>query len=51
MRYEVMRSSNQKRVTPRNCPALAGLLVPGATRGEAVDNIRAAIAEYLDYLA
>ena len=50
MRYEVMLIKSEEGYAA-HCPALPACWSQGSTRGEAVDNIRAAIAEYLDYLA
>ena len=49
MRYDVVliRSAEGYAV---HCPALPPCWSQGETREEALDNIRAAIAEYLDYL-
>ena len=50
MRYEVILIKSEEGYAA-HCPALPACWSQGSTRDEAVDNIRAAIAEYLDYLA
>ena len=50
MRYEVMLVKSEEGYAA-HCPALPACWSQGCAREEAVDNIRIAIAEYLDYLS
>ena len=50
MRYEVVLIKTDEGYAV-NCPALPACWSQGNTRDEALENIRDAITEYLDYLA
>lgn len=50
MRYEVMLVKSEEGYAA-HCPALPACWSQGCTREEALENIRLAIAEYLDYLS
>lgn len=50
MRYEVMLIRSEEGYAA-HCPALPACWSQGCTRDEALDNIRTAIVEYLDYLS
>ena len=50
MRYDVVLIKSAEGYAV-HCPALPPCWSQGATRKDALENIRAAIAEYLDYLA
>ena len=50
MRYEVMLIKSDEGYAS-HCPALPACWSQGYTREEALENIRIAIVEYLDYLA
>lgn len=50
MRYEVMLIKSEEGYAA-HCPALPACWSQGCNRDEALDNIRTAIVEYLDYLS
>ena len=50
MRYEVMLIESEEGYAA-HCPALPACWSQGGTRDEALDNIRTAIFEYLEYLS
>ena len=50
MHYEVMLIESEEGYAA-HCPALPACWSQGSTRAEAVENIRIAIVEYLEYLS
>ena len=50
MRYRVLIEQDEDGVYVAEVPALPGCISPGWTRSEAVDNIKEAIAAYLESL-
>jgi len=50
MKFRVVLQRDEDGVIVAEVPALPGCISQGATRAEAVDNIREAIAGYLDSL-
>jgi antitoxin HicB len=51
MKFRVLIEPDEDGVFTAECPSLPGCISQGATRAEAVDNIRDAIAGYLASLA
>lgn len=50
MRYRILIEQDEDGVFVAEAPALPGCISQGATRGKAIDNIKEAIAGYLDSL-
>jgi predicted RNase H-like HicB family nuclease len=50
MRYRVLIEQDEDGVFVAEVPALPGCISEGHTRGEAVDNVKEAIAAYLESL-